>query len=289
MAKKAAKKTAKKSASKPASKSVSKSGGVAAAVAKAAALIQNAYDTGTPVPPIRTLLPEGDIDAAYAVQETNTRLRIKRGARLTGRKIGLTSKTIQKQLGVDRPDFGVLLDTMAIPDGEEVPFGMVLQPRVEGEIAFVMERDLKLERPSTTDVMRAIAYASPSIEICGSRIEKWQISILDTIADNASAALYVLGNTKVKLEDFDGRLCGMVLESKGEPLSVGAGAACLGHPINAVRWLAEEMVRRGRPLLAGDVVMSGALGPMVAVTPGQVYEVRISGLGSVRAAFAAGQ
>jgi 2-keto-4-pentenoate hydratase len=93
----------------------------------------------------------------------------------------------------------------------------------------------------------------------------------------------------VKLEDFDGRLCGMVLESKGEPLSVGAGAACLGHPINAVRWLAEEMVRRGRPLLAGDVVMSGALGPMVAVTPGQVYEVRISGLGSARAAFAAGQ
>lgn len=285
MAKKAAKKTAKKTAAK----STSKSSGVAVAVAKAAALIQNAYDTGTPVPPIRTLLPEGDIDAAYAVQETNTRLRIKRGARLTGRKIGLTSKTIQKQLGVDRPDFGVLLDTMAIPDGEEVPFGMVLQPRVEGEIAFVMEKDLKLERPSTTDVMRAIAYASPSIEICGSRIEKWQISILDTIADNASAALYVLGNTKVKLEDFDGRLCGMVLESKGEPLSVGAGAACLGHPINAVRWLAEEMVRRGRPLLAGDVVMSGALGPMVAVTPGQVYEVRISGLGSARAAFAAGE
>jgi 2-keto-4-pentenoate hydratase len=282
MAKKAAKKTAKKSASKS-------GGGVAAAVTKAAALIQGAYDSGTPVPPIRTLLPEGDIDAAYAVQDTNTRLRIKRGARLTGRKIGLTSKLVQKQLGVDRPDFGVLLDTMAVPDGEEVPFGTVLQPRVEGEIAFVMEKDLKLERPSTTDVMRAIAYASPSIEICGSRIEKWQINIQDTIADNASAALYVLGNTKVKLEDFDGRLCGMVLESKGEPLSVGAGAACLGHPINAVRWLAEEMVRRGRPLLAGDVVMSGALGPMVAVTPGQVYEVRISGLGSVRAAFAAGQ
>ena len=118
MAKKAAKKTAKKSASKSASRSSSKSGGVAAAVAKAAALIQNAYDTGTPVPPIRTLLPEGDIDAAYAVQEINTRLRIKRGARLTGRKIGLTSKTIQKQLGVDRPDFGVLLDTMAISDGD---------------------------------------------------------------------------------------------------------------------------------------------------------------------------
>jgi len=264
-------------------------GGGAAAVAKAAALIQQAYDSGKPVAPIRTLLAEGDIDAAYAVQDTNTRLRIKRGARLTGRKIGLTSKLVQKQLGVDRPDFGVLLDTMAVPDGEEVPFGTVLQPRVEGEIAFVMERDLKLERPTTTDVMKAIAYASPSIEICGSRIDRWQINIQDTIADNASAALYVLGNTKVKLEDFDGRLCGMVLESKAEPLSVGAGAACLGHPINAVRWLAEEMVRRGRPLLAGDVVMSGALGPMVAVTPGQVYEVRISGLGSARAAFAAGQ
>ncbi len=277
MAKKA---TAKKAAGKS-------GGGVAAAVKKAAELIQNAYDTGTPVAPIRTLLPEGDIDAAYAVQETNTRLRLKRGARLTGRKIGLTSKTVQKQLGVDRPDFGVLFDTMAIPDGEEVPFGMVLQPRVEGEISYVMEKDLRLEKPTITDVINAIAYATPSIEIVGSRIEKWNISILDTIADNASAALYVLGNKKVKLDEFDGRMCGMVLECRGEPMSVGAGAACLGHPINAMRWLAEEMVRRGRPLLAGDVVMSGALGPMVAVQPGQVYEVRISGLGSARAAFGA--
>ena len=241
-----------------------------------------------PIAPIRTLLREGDIDAAYAVQETNTKLRIKRGARLTGRKIGLTSKAVQMQLGVDRPDFGILFDTMAVPDGEEVPFGAVLQPRVEGEIAFVLDRDLRLARPTSTDVIKAIAYASAAIEIVGSRIDKWQINIQDTIADNASAALYVLGNNRVKIEDFDGRLCGMVLESKGEPLSVGAGAACLGHPVNAVRWLAEEMVRRGRPLLAGDVVMSGALGPMVAVTPGQVYEVRISGLGSCRAAFAAG-
>jgi len=269
--------------------SAKKKGGAstAAAIKKAADLIQKAYDTGVPVPPIRTLLPEGDIDAAYAVQEINTKLRLKRGARLAGRKIGLTSKTIQKQLGVDRPDFGILLDTMAIADGEELPFGAVLQPRVEGEIAFVMEKDMKLERPTTTDVIKAIAYASPAIEICGSRIEKWQINIQDTIADNASAAYYVLGNSMVDLADFDGRMCGMVLETKGEPASVGAGAACLGHPINAVRWLAEEMMRRGRPLLAGDVVMSGALGPMVAVTPGNVYEVRISGLGSARVAFGA--
>ena len=143
-AKKVAKKTAKKVVKTPGA-TTSPKAGVAAAIKKAADLIQQAYDTGKPIAPIRTLLPEGDIDAAYAVQELNTKLRIKRGARLTGRKIGLTSRLVQKQLGVDRPDFGVLLDTMAVPDGEEVPFGVVLQPRVEGEIAYVMARDLKID------------------------------------------------------------------------------------------------------------------------------------------------
>lgn len=256
-------------------------------IIEAADRIQNAYDTGQPDGPVRHLLTEGDIDAAYEVQEVNTKRRLERGARLVGRKIGLTSKTVQKQLGVDRPDFGMLFDDMAIPDGEEVPVGAALQPRVEGEITYVMEKELTMEKPTPSDVIGAIAYATPSIEIVGSRIRDWDINIQDTIADNASAALYVVGNQKISPNAFDGRLCGMVMECRGEPLSVGAGAACLGHPINAVRWLAEEMVRRGRPLGAGDVVMSGALGPMVAVKPGLVYEVRINGLGSCRAAFAA--
>lgn len=256
-------------------------------IQQAADRIQIAHDIGRPDEPVRHLLNEGDIDAAYEVQEVNTKRRLERGARLVGRKIGLTSKTVQNQLGVDRPDFGMLFDDMAVPDGEEVPVGAALQPRVEGEITFVMERGLAMERPTPSDVVDAIAYATPSIEIVGSRIKDWDINIQDTIADNASAALYVVGNQKVSLDAFDSRLCGMVVECQGEPLSVGAGAACLGHPVNAVRWLAEEMMHRGRPLEAGDVVMSGALGPMVPVTRGQVYEVRINGVGSCRAAFAA--
>jgi len=255
-------------------------------ISEAADMLQTAYDSGDPCPPVRSMLDEGDIDAAYAVQEINSVRRLGKGARLVGRKIGLTSKMVQKQLGVDRPDFGLLFDDMAVPDGEEVPASAVLQPRVEGEITYILEKDLTMERPTTTDVVNAIAYASPSIEIVGSRIKDWDINIQDTIADNASAALMVIGNDKVFLDEFDGRMCGMVMENRGEPVSVGAGVACLGHPINAVRWLAEEMVRRGRPLSAGDMVMSGALGPMVKVEPGEVYEVRISGLGSARAAFA---
>ena len=136
------------------------------------------------------------------------------------------------------------------------------------------------------EVLVATDAVAPAFEIVDSRIRDWDITILDTIADNASSGLFVLGNEPHMIEDFDSRLCGMVIEHRGEPVSVGAGAACLGNPLNAVVWLAREMVARGRPLRAGDIVMSGALGPMVPVAPGEVYEVRINGLGSVRAAFA---
>ena len=257
------------------------------AIQKAADWLQEAYQSGVGCEPVRDLLPEGDVDAAYAVQEINTERRLAGGARMVGRKIGLTSKLVQKQLGVDRPDFGILFADMAVPDGEEVATGKLLAPRVEAEITYVLEKDINFEKPTNSEVINAIAYATASIEIVDSRIKDWNIKIQDTVADNASAVLYVLGNQKVKIDDFDGRMCGMVMECEGEPVSVGAGAACLGHPINAVRWLAEEMVQRGWPLSAGDVVMSGALGPMIGVTPGKVYEVRINGLGSVRAAFAA--
>ncbi|MEK9965355.1 MAG: fumarylacetoacetate hydrolase family protein [Rhodospirillaceae bacterium] len=249
--------------------------------------LRDAQDTGTPCSPVRADLPERDLDAAYAVQDANTRHWLEYGRRLVGRKIGLTSAVVQTQLGVDQPDFGMLFADMAIPDGAEVPAGTVLQPRIEGEVSFVLGDDLDMELATVADVTRAIDYAVASIEIVGSRITDWDINIVDTIADNASSGLFVLGNEPRGLDDFDPRLCGMVVEHRGEPVSVGAGAACLGNPLNAVVWLAREMVTRGRPLMAGDIVMSGALGPMVPVTPGEVYEVRINGLGSVRAAFGA--
>jgi 2-keto-4-pentenoate hydratase len=137
----------------------------------------------------------------------------------------------------------------------------------------------------STDVVAAIDCALPAIEVVGSRIADWDIQIVDTIADNASAGVFVLGTTPRRLGDFDPRLCGMVLERGGEPVSTGAGAACLGNPLTAVLWLARKMVEVGRPLRAGDIVLSGALGPLVPVAPGEVVELRISGVGSVRAAF----
>jgi 2-keto-4-pentenoate hydratase len=232
-------------------------------------------------------LPAGDLDAAYAVQQANTDHWIKQGRRLVGRKIGLTSKAVQAQLGVDQPDYGMLFADMSVCDGEEVPLSTLIQPKVEAEIAFVMERDLAQPMATMAELISAVAYAVPAIEIVDSRIANWKISIVDTIADNASSGLFVLGNRPVKLGDFDARLCGMVMERNGDQVSIGAGAACLGHPLNAALWLARKMAERGNPLRAGDVVLSGALGPMVAVQGEEILEARIAGLGSVRAVFGA--
>lgn len=248
--------------------------------------IFNAHQTRQPVPPIRDMLAAGAIEQAYAAQEINTKRWLAEGRRLVGRKIGLTSLAVQKQLGVDQPDYGMLFDDMAVPDGWEMTASQLIQPKVEAEVAFVLGRDLDHERLTLADVIRAVDFALPAIEVVDSRIADWKIGILDTIADNASSGLYVLGCTPVKLDRVDLRMCGMVMESAGEPISVGSGAACLGNPLSASLWLAKTMARVGRPLKAGDTIMSGALGPMVAVKWGDVVEARIEGLGSVRAAFA---
>lgn len=245
-----------------------------------------ARETGRPCAPLRgRLLPEGDVATAYAVQRAQVRRWLDDGHRRVGAKIGLTSPAVQESFGVYQPDFGVLLDDMAVPDGAEVGPERLLQPRVEAEIAFVLGSDLPDERITAVDVIRATDHLLPAIEIVDSRISGWDISIVDTVADNASSGLFVLGTTPRPLAQVDLRLCGMVLEHAGEPVSVGAGAACLGNPLHAVVWLAQTLARAGEPLRAGEVVLSGALGPMVPVTPGAAYEARISGLGSVRVCF----
>jgi 2-keto-4-pentenoate hydratase len=248
--------------------------------------ILGAYATRTPVPPVREMLPAGAIDQAYAAQEVNTKRWLDQGRKLVGRKIGLTSAAVQRQLGVNQPDYGMLFDDMAVPDGWDVPADQLIQPKVEAEIAFVLGRDLEDEHLTVADILRAVEFALPAIEIVDSRIADWKIGILDTIADNASSGRYVLGASPKKLDGLELRLCGMVMEQGGDEVSVGAGAACLGDPLSATLWLAKTMAKAGRPLKAGDTVMSGALGPMVTVKRGEVYEARISGLGSVRAAFA---
>ena len=254
-------------------------------IKQAALRIRQAHDSGVPCAPVRDILPAGGVAEAYAVQNLNTEYWINAGRRPVGRKIGLTAKTVQKQLGVDQPDYGILYADMAVTDGQDVVAASIMQPKVEAEIALVLEHDLKFERPTVAEIISAVAYALQTIEIVGSRIANWDIKITDTIADNASSGLFVLGTSPRKLSDFDLRFCGMVMERRGDQVSVGAGQACLGNPLNAARWLAEVMVKVGRPLLAGDVIMTGALGPMVAVSPGDVIEARINRLGSVRAIF----
>jgi len=249
--------------------------------------LRDAGETGTATHPIRTAIPDGDVASAYAIQQANTDHWLKAGRRLTRRKIGLTSKSVQKQLGVDAPDFGMLFADMELAPDEEIAAGRVLQPKVEAEVAVVLERDLKGEQITLSQLMSAVAYVLPAVEIVGSRIRDWDIRLLDTIADNASSGLYALGTSPKKLSDVDLRTCGMLMERKGEVVSLGVGAACLGHPLNAALWLASKMAEVGRPLLAGDVIMTGALGPMVAVAPGDVIDTTIAGLGAVRTAFSA--
>lgn len=255
----------------------------AAAIGAAAERLLGAHASGVPCEPVRDLIATAD--DAYAVQDRMTERWLGEGRRLSGRKIGLTSRAVQRQMGVDSPDFGMLYADMAVPDGDEIPAGAVLQPRVEAEVALVLEHDLTHERHTVADLIRATAFALPAIEIVGSRIRDWDITLADTVADNASSGMYALGNRPVRLEDADLRLCGMVLERRGEQLSSGTGAACLGHPLNAALWLADTLVRVGRPLRAGDTVLTGALGPVVPAAPGDVFEARIDGLGDVRVAF----
>ena len=253
---------------------------------QAALRFREAYASGTPCAPVRDVIPLTDLASAYAVQEINTKLWLSQNRRLVGRKIGLTSVAVQKQLGVDQPDFGMLFADMAACDGDPIPLGAVLQPKAEAEIAFVLERDLSMEQATVADVIRAISYAVVAIEVVGSRVANWDIRLVDTVADNASSGMFVLGNTPYALNGLDLRDCTMSMLRGSESVSTGVGHACLGHPLNATLWLARKMAEVGRPLLAGDIILSGALGPMVAVKPGEVFEARVSGLGSVRAAFA---
>ena len=251
----------------------------------AAALLKAAHADGRAIAPLRERLARADQEGAYAVQEANTRAWLAEGRRLVGRKIGLTSLAVQKQLGVDQPDFGMLFADMAVGDGEPVAAGRLIQPKVEAEVALILGRDLTHERHTYADLIRATEYALPAIEIVDSRIAEWNIRFLDTVADNASSGLFVLGGRPVRLADVDLTACAMAMRLGDEIVSRGNGRACLGSPLNAAVWLADVMVRCGRPLQAGDIVLTGALGPMVAVRSGQRFDVAIEGLGSVSALF----
>ncbi|MEN3751763.1 2-keto-4-pentenoate hydratase [Mangrovibacter sp. SLW1] len=195
---------------------------------EAAELLHYAALNHQPVTPLRHRWPDMTQEQAYAIAQINTARYIAAGARRTGCKVGLTSRAVQQQLGVDQPDFGILFNHMEFGDNEVIPASALLQPKAEAEIAFVLGKDLNLGHIVLKDVLSAIEYALPAIEVVGSRIENWDIRITDTIADNASSGCYVLGTTPRKLTDIDLRLCGMVMSRCGNPVSTGAGVACLG-------------------------------------------------------------
>ncbi|MFE1128978.1 2-keto-4-pentenoate hydratase [Streptomyces albidoflavus] len=257
------------------------------AVAEAARRLLRAAADRVPCPPVRDLIGRDDVRAAYAVQELLTARRLAAGGRVTGRKIGLTSPSVQRQLGVHQPDFGVLFADMSVEDGGQVPAGELLQPKVEAEIAFVLGADLAEGPLDDARIRQAVAHAVPALEIVDSRIAGWDISFGDTVADNGSSALYVLGAQARPLSEFEPVEAGMVLERHGERVSSGDGAACLGDPLRALGWLARTAREFGDPLRAGQVVLSGALGPMVPAVAGDVFTATIGGLGSVSVRFPA--
>ncbi len=246
----------------------------------AAAGLRAAYTEGA-IAPLRHVLDPTDAARAYAVQAINTRYWTAAGRRIVGRKIGLTAKAVQTQLGVDQPDFGVLFDDMLIADHGILPASKVLQPKAEAEIAFIMGRDLDQADATPEAVAAAVDHVVAAIEIVDSRIADWKISFADTVADNGSSAFFVLGSERKALAGLDLYTCGMVLEVNSRVASLGAGAACLGHPLSAAAWLARTLAGLGEPLRAGDIVLTGALGPMVALAPCDAVVARIGGLGAV--------
>jgi 2-keto-4-pentenoate hydratase len=242
--------------------------------------LRHAY-TGGPVPPLRDGLLPTDGDGAYEVQAINTRYWVAQGRKIVGRKIGLTAKAVQAQLGVDQPDFGVLFDDMLIASGGVLSPATSLQPKVEAEVALVLAYGLDKADATAQDVAAAVLHVLPAIEIVDSRIADWKITFADTVADNGSSAFFVLGDQPKPLDGLDLWTCGMALEVNGAVASLGAGVDCLGHPLNAAAWLARTLSLRGEPLKAGDILMTGALGPMVAIQPGDHIKASIGGLGSV--------
>ena len=250
--------------------------------------LATALETRVPCAAVRDLIATEDLPAAYAVQQGLVQKRLASGATVVGRKIGATSEAVQNQLGVDQPDFGYLLSDMDVSDHDPISMRRLLQPRVEAEVAFLLATDIDPadEAGITIELVReAVEVALPALEIVDSRIASWDIGFTDTVADNASSGLYVVGRDGRKLDELEPRDVDMSLTVNGEVRSSGNGAACLGDPLEALRWLAVQCPRFDDPLRAGQVVLSGALGPFVPFAAGDRVEATISGFESLTVQF----
>lgn len=225
------------------------------------------------------------IEDAYAIQTRMLSHRLKAGVRVVGKKVGATSAAVQNLLKVDQPDFGLLLSDMVFNDGETIPMDRLIQPKAEGEIAFVLKQDLIGPGVTVAQVIAATEFVVPCFEIVDSRIDNWNITIVDTVADNASCGVFALGGAARDPKKLDLALCGMVFEKNGEVVATGAGAAALGHPANAVAWLANRLGALGIPLLAGEVILSGSLATLIPVAAGDHLRISIGSLGDCSVRF----
>ncbi|BEP96331.1 fumarylacetoacetate hydrolase family protein [Acidovorax sp. A79] len=237
------------------------------------------------VEPLTSRHSDITIDDAYAIQQRMMARRLAAGEKVVGKKIGVTSKAVMDMLGVFQPDFGWLTDAMVYNEGQAIPANTLIQPKAEGEIAFVLKKTLKGPGVTAADVLAATDGVMACFEIVDSRIRDWKIKIQDTVADNASCGVFVLGDRLVDVRDVDLGTCGMVLEKNGDIVATGAGAAALGHPANAVAWLANTLGTHGIALEAGEVILSGSLGIMVPVVAGDNLRVTIGGIGGCSVRF----
>jgi len=238
-----------------------------------------------PINPLTETYPGFNVELAYQVQLFQIEDEIKLGKKIIGKKIGLTSKPMQELLGVNEPDYGHLMNDMYVTESSTIKLDNLIQPKIEGEIAFVLNRDLKGPNISIADVYRATEGIMPAIEIIDSRIKNWKIKLPDTVADNASSALFVVGDRLTPIKQLDIKHIGMVIEKNGEVVSTGAGAAVLGHPANAVAWLANKLNEFGVILKEGEIILSGALSAAINVEQNCTFIVSLYKLGEVSISF----
>jgi 2-keto-4-pentenoate hydratase len=250
-------------------------------LAAVAERLREAERTRMPVTPFAHELGDGDIAAGYAVQAINVRHWTQNGRRVIGRKIGLTNEAVQRQLGVDQPDYGTLFADMQIAHGGAIERTQLIAPRIEAEIALILAEDLTATDAGMAELAGAVAMVVPALEIVDSRIKDWQIGMVDTVADNGASARFVLGPEPRPLAGIDLAACSMALSREEQIVSCGAGSDCLGNPLNAALWLARKLATAGAPLRAGDVILTGALGPMVEARASARFEARIKGFSPV--------
>ena len=247
--------------------------------------LYQAWLTRSTVQPLLAREPEITIEDAYKIQLRMVERRVQAGEKIVGKKIGVSSKPVQDFLGVFQPDFGQLTSGMVYQEGEDIDLGKLIQPKAEAELAFVLKEDLIGPGITAMDVIRATDYVSPCFEIVDSRITDWKIKIQDTVADNASCGVYVIGKTRGDPRKLDITLAGMVLEKNGELFSTSVGAAVQGSPANAVAWLANTLGSLGIPFRAGEVILSGSQSALIPVVDGDELVCTVGGLGSCRVKF----